>query len=148
MIWNHIRHFKPTEAWGSPDRMNGLLLLLLDAVRDRWGDVRFIIHCGFETDGHSPDSFHKCGGAVDFHIENSLPFPGQIKRMDMILKELQVFDKVGLGIYPDWNHPGFHLDVRGSFARWGRIDTMQPGGKIQREYVGYADAVYRAEQRG
>jgi len=141
MIWDYIKHCSPREQWGSADRMNGLLLLLLDAVRDRWGDAAFVIHCGFEAGGHAKDSFHKTGAAVDFHISSAITFPEQIKRMDMILKDLQVFDKVGLGIYPDWNNPGFHLDVRGSFARWGRIDTRQPDGKLTQQYVGYTDAV-------
>jgi hypothetical protein len=118
--------------------MNGLLLLLLDAVRDRWGDAKFIIHCGFEADGHDKNSFHKTGSAADLHIDSALSFPNQIKRMETILKDLQVFDRVGLGIYPDWNNPGFHLDVRGSYARWGRIGET---------YVGYADAVERAKRK-
>lgn len=138
MIWNHIRHFKPTEAWGDPSRMNGLLLFLLDSIRDRWGDARFIIHCGFETGGHEKNSFHKFGAAVDFHIDSALSFPEQITRMEAILKELQVFDRVGLGVYPDWNHPGFHLDVRGSYSRWGRIGET---------YVGWNSAIEHAAKK-
>jgi hypothetical protein len=138
MSWGYIKHFSPRESWGAPDRMNGLLILLLDAVRDLWGDAQFDIHCGFEAGGHAKDSYHKTGAAVDYHIESSLPFLKQIERLEAILKELQVFDKVGLGIYPDWNNPGFHLDVRGSFSRWGRIGVT---------YVGYADAIEHAKRR-
>lgn len=138
MIWDCVKHFSPNEQWGSANRMNGLLILLLDAIRDRWGDAAFIIHCGYEADGHAKDSFHKSGNATDFHISSALPFHEQISRLEMILKELQVFDKVGLGIYPDWNNPGFHLDVRGVYARWGRIGQA---------YVGYADAVEHSKRR-
>lgn len=136
MIWDYLRHFTPKEAWGDPSRMNGILLLLLDTIRSRWGDAEFIIHCGFESGGHTKDSEHKRGSAVDFHIKSELSFPEQIKRMEMILRDLQVYDKVGLGIYPDWNRPGFHLDVRGSFARWGRIGAAK--------YVGWHDAIDHA----
>jgi hypothetical protein len=118
--------------------MNGLLVLLLDAVRECWGDAKFIIHCGFEMDGHVKDSEHKRGNAVDFHIQSSWSLPEQSNRLEMILKELQVFNQVGLGIYPDWNSPGFHLDVRGSYARWGRIG---------KDYVGYVDAVEHAKRK-
>ncbi len=118
--------------------MNGLLLLLLDAIHDRWGDIKIIIHCGYEVDGHAKDSQHKLGNAADFHIASSLSLPEQSDRLEMILKELQVFNKIGFGLYPNWDSPGFHLDVRGVYARWGRI------GKT---YVGYGDALEHAKRQ-
>jgi hypothetical protein len=139
MIWDYLYHFKKTEKWGDPARMNGLLLLLLDAIRGDFDPDTVVIHCGFEVGGHAKDSQHKLGNATDFHIETSRSFSEQISRMEKSLRELQVFDKVGLGIYPDWKHPGFHLDCRGLFARWGRIGDT---------YVGYADAIEHAKKKG
>ena len=146
MIWDIIKHFTLAENWGQASGMNGMLVLLMDAIRERWGEP-VVIHCGIEIDGHAKDSQHKLGNAVDFHVQSSLPFPAQCSRLESILKDLQVFNKVGLGIYPGWNNPGFHLDVRGAYARWGRIDTKKPGGKIDRQYVGYGDALEHAKRK-
>jgi hypothetical protein len=168
MLWDHIKHFHAGEKWGPPAGMNGLLVMLLDKIRECWPEASFVIHCGLESDGHSKDSFHKTGNAVDFHIQKrgtapdsslnestkesgAVPpfpdFPAQIERLEAILKELQVFNRVGLGVYPDWYNPGFHLDVRGTYARWGRIAIKQPDGKVEAEYVGYADAVEHAKRK-
>ena len=132
MIWDHIKYFHAGEKWGPASGINGLLIMLLDKIRECWPDSSFVIHCGFESDGHAKDSQHKTGNAVDFHVQCAMSFAAQIERLEKILKELQVFNRVGLGIYPTWNNPGFHLDVRGSFARWGRIGDT---------YVGYADII-------
>lgn len=118
-----LKHFRPEEpGWkGNFHKVNGLLLLLLDALREEIG-YPFVIHCAYETSGHSPKSQHYIGNAVDFHIEG-LPFPEAVIRMEEALERLQVADRVGLGLYPCWYNPGFHLDVRndGKRARWGRI---------------------------
>jgi len=135
-VFQYLQWFSPNENWGDPFMMNGLLLLLLDAIRGRWGKP-FVIHCGYETSGHASKSQHYVGNAVDFHIKDELPFYAQVEKMEQILAELQVADKVGLGIYPDWAHPGFHLDVRGTRARWGRI-----GGK----YVSFKEALVYARK--
>lgn len=126
MLWDFITNFKDTEPWGVPSSMNGLLILLLDKIRDRFGDCPFNIHCGYESAGHVEHSEHKRGNATDFHIKSSLSLPEQTSRLQMILADLQVHDRVGLGIYPDWNNPGFHLDV-GGFGRWGRIGNTYVG---------------------
>jgi len=120
MIWEKLKWFIKGEAWGNPDEMNGCLLLLLDAVREIVGQ-QFVIHCGYETEGHTPSSQHYLGNAVDFHILTTIPFQRQIDIMEATLNELQVADVVGLGLYPDWQNPGFHLDIRGNKARWGRV---------------------------
>jgi hypothetical protein len=44
----------------------------------------------------------------------------------------------GLGIYPDWAHPGFHLDLRGYKARWGRVEGS---------YVAYEEALHFAKEK-
>jgi uncharacterized protein YcbK (DUF882 family) len=140
MPWSYVKNFTPREKWGSATAMNGLLILLLQAIRDHLEpDEGIVIHCGYEASGHAADSQHKQGNAVDFHIRSARSLPEQSDRLCDILKKLQVFDRVGLGIYPDWNSPGFHLDVRGTYARWGRIGPTT--------YVGYGDALEHAKKK-
>ena len=117
MIWSRLKHFDKKENWGDPDKMNGFLLLLLDGICHTY-DRPFVIHCGYAEDGHSTGSQHYLGNAVDFHIEGGEYYSIQIEKMLRILEWFQVSDRVGLGIYPDWNYPGFHLDGRGTKARW------------------------------
>jgi len=138
MIWDQLKHFKRTEAWGQPEAMNGMLLLLMDAIADQ-AAVPVIIHCGYEMSGHAKNSQHKTGGAVDFHLKANQPFIQQIELIERILCELQVSKYVGLGIYPDWNNPGFHLDVRGTMARWGAINRKNPE-------TGKTEQVYKAHE--
>ncbi len=120
MIWHKLQYFEKNENWGDPDKMSGLLLLLLDNIR-RYYVRPFLIHCGYDESGHSTNSQHYLGNAVDFHIESGESFSTQIDKVVRILDWFQVSDRVGFGIYLDWNNPGFHLDVRGTKARWGRI---------------------------
>jgi len=134
VIWSHLNHFTKTENWGDPDRINGTLLLLLDVLRDRWS-ASFIIHCAYEPGGHSQNSQHYLGNAVDFHIEDGEPFALQICVMTHFLKGMNAADHVGLGIYPEWNNAGFHLDVRGTKARWGRLGEKYVGFEEARAYA-------------
>jgi uncharacterized protein YcbK (DUF882 family) len=138
MIWKNLRYFTEKEKWGDADKMNPVLLLLLDNLRKKVGKP-FVIHCGYEEGGHASGSRHYTGDAVDFHI-NGMSFPEAMDSLLKALHETDFFGKkaaeyVGLGIYPDWNTPGFHLDIRGYSARWGRIDG---------EYVSFEKAYKHA----
>ena len=121
MIWDKLRYFKRSEAWGNPDKINGFLLILLDEIRHRASvinpDAYIVIHCGYELTGHTENSQHYKGSAADFHIVGLSLFKAYVLIVETI-KDIQVSDKVGLGVYLGWNSPGFHLDVRGSKARW------------------------------
>lgn len=124
MIWDKLRYFKKSEPWGDPGKMNGFLLLILDEIRHRAGlinsDAYIIIHCGYETKGHSEKSQHYKGNAADFHFIGISLMQAYVLIVET-LKDLQVLNLIGLGVYPDWNSPGFHLDNRGSKAGWCRI---------------------------
>jgi len=139
LIWNHVKGFTEAEAWGEPGRMNGLLLMLMTALRAEFRcedpTAQFIIHNGFATSGHSEKSQHYVGNATDFHIESIVPFTEQVELVEGILKDLQVAHVVGLGIYPTWRHRGFHLDVRGRHSRWGFLGEQM---------VSFAEALYHA----
>ena len=136
-VWDVLEHFSVKEAWGEPGKINGLLLLLLETIRTALG-YPIIIHCG--TQGvHTKNSQHYLGNAVDFHFDTITPFPEQVSKLLKVLSALQVSDRVGLGVYPDWNNPGFHLDVRGYAARWGRIGS---------DYVSFNKVLEYLRRRG
>ncbi len=128
-VWGKVKHFHPGENWGDKNKVNGLLILLLDKITDRVKDYCWkhykkispcVIHCAYETSGHSPNSQHYIGNAADFHFEN-IPASEAYRIITEVLREFQAEGFVGLGVYPDWHKPGFHLDVRGYKARWSRI---------------------------
>ena len=136
-VWQLVDpYFDRDEAWGDPDKINGLLVLLMWAIRQSIPD-RYNIHFG--TQGtHTPGSQHGLGNADDGHFISSLPFYDQIIRLESVLDALQVSDRVGLGIYPAWDIPGFHIDVRGYMARWGWIGAKKPDKTM--EYCSYQQA--------
>ena len=130
VLFDWVRGFNARENWGDAFRMNGMVVILLDRLREvyrkRYDEhASFVIHSGFATSGHAPLSQHYKGNAIDFHINSTLSFVAQHKAVLAILTDLQVSQYIGFGIYPDWNSPGFHIDVRGVFARWGFIGKSQ-----------------------
>lgn len=113
LIWSQLQYFNPGEDWGNYEKMDSRLLWNLDQVRKEL--VRKIsVHCGFEVSGHAPNSFHKLGMSVDFHVENTEPE----ELYDLYRYFLMVWHG-GVGVYPFWNHVGFHLDI-GPDRTWVR----------------------------
>jgi len=102
--WEKLKHFSPKEAWGNPSEMSLELLLALDDFRDRMGE-RFIVNCGYATSGHSPDSFHYKGEAVDGLFEFTNIF-------EQFFEALREDSFKGIGIYPFSKRPFLHLDIR------------------------------------
>lgn len=141
-IWRLISdYFKPSgtsDSFGVPERMSGLVLLVIWVIRFSTG-WKISVNHGYKTDGHSENSQHYKGTALDFYFITKMPFYEQIERVEKILKDWQLFDFVGLGIYPDWNRPGFHIDARGHKARWGYIGS---------ERVSYIVAKDKAKDAG
>ena len=129
MIWNYLGFFYREEPWGEPDRICGYLLLALEVIRKITGWI-IIIHFGTQG-GHSKTGYHPKAMAVDFHFKTKTSFKKQVDNLLRILDKFQFADFVGLGIYPEWNTPGFHLDVRGTRARWGYLS----GKYVSWEYV-------------
>lgn len=142
-VWNNLRYFRPSENWGEHSKMNPMLLILLDKVRDIIG-TSIHINCGYELTGHEPDSQHGYGNAADFHIEGlSLKKANKLilAALDIVrIADKPASDVCGLGIYPDWNTPGFHLDVRGYKARWGAV--KKEGKQV---YVSYDEALKKVK---
>lgn len=108
------KHFARSEWRKNPDLVDASLIDKLDAARDLAG-LPIHIHVAWDNDGHSPNSYHYRGEAVDFHFTPGLPHS----------RELEILETVGfggIGFYPEWRpRPGFHVDIRtGKLARWIR----------------------------
>ena len=131
-IWDMIKpEFTPAENWGDHERMCGFLLFALIVIRreTKWP---IVIHNAYETKGHSTDSQHYKAKAADWHFKTKVPFREQVIKVMSIIENYQLADSVGLGIYPHWNNKGFHLDSRGSRARWaydknGKMTSFDEG---------------------
>jgi hypothetical protein len=124
--WKLAKGFSPKEPWGDSHKMDTSLLWLMSTVRRMYrerfdANASFVIHNGHETKGHKVTGYHPRGLATDFHIVTKLMFWEQVDALETIFAELEVVQYIGLGIYPDWNNPGFHLDTRLEIGRWGRI---------------------------
>jgi len=138
--WSGLEHFTVDENWGDPYKMDRDLLYLLEYLRILFR-FPFVVHCGYDTEGHSENSQHYVGKAVDFHVR-TMNFKNAVDLLIDTLKTLKVgkvrmlfpkfmvgkykdvlvADLIGLGIYPHWNSPGIHLDTRGHRARWGALN--------------------------
>lgn len=114
--WKKIKHFTRAEKWGDPDRMKYALISELDRYRE-YLKKSMIIHCGIQGN-HVPDSTHYNGLAVDLHVTGIPVFEAFIAALR--------FGFTGIGIYPQWNNPGLHLDMRDAEHRaiWTRIDGV------------------------
>ena len=101
--WVDIIHFSKKESWGDWRKMDERIFIYLDAMREYAG-VPFIVHCGYELAGHTINSQHYLGNAIDGHFEN-MPLIDQY-----VIAER--FPWSGIGVYPDWRSVGLHLDTR------------------------------------
>jgi len=121
---NTIKHFKP-EEFAAPENptsgllMNHFLIMGLDDLRSILG---YSIHVhqngGYSLKGHSANSYHYDGRAVDFHLDPASPLTPR-EQLRIILS----VDKFGgVGFYPEWKPvPGFHVDVRERFQIWKKV---------------------------
>ena len=106
--WCDIKHFKPSE-FDHPNKMNPYLIRRLDQFREMIGKP-IIIHSDYRP-GDSGQ--HGLGNAVDIHVKGM-----NVVDQYLLAEKTGLFN--GIGVYPNWNNPGLHLDVRkGSPARWG-----------------------------
>jgi hypothetical protein len=106
--WSAIRHFVP-EEWGEWRKLDWGLVVLLDQIREEAG-CQIVIHEAWAASGHSPKSYHYTGQAVDFSFRG-LSGPEQYCL-------LSGFRRIGgIGYYPRWIHPGWHVDLRNGLGR-------------------------------
>lgn len=117
--WMDVKGFTINEKWGDPYKMDRVLIYRLVALRafirsKIYKDANIVIHCGYEE--RKLGGYHPMGMAVDCHCTG-------ISLMDFYLSA-ERFQFGGIGVYPNWNNPGLHLDIRvitqdEPAARWG-----------------------------
>ena len=125
--WATVKHFRASEWVKDPNKIQPEVVYLLDEMRDDAG-VPFAIHVAYDDGGHVQDSSHYEGingmaCAVDFHVI------GWSLTDQWLFAERYPWS--GIGIYPFWNSPGLHVDLR----RLGR-DHPQMGKRWYRDLSG------------
>jgi len=124
--WGGIEYFNVDEKWGDPYQMNYGLVAMLDKLRHHLRYMgQFIVHCGHSNGtGHSANSYHYKGQAVDFHVRLDNSFKKNISEEVIFTTIADIIEDRwwfgGVGVYPEWHNPGFHLDI-GEYRRWTKI---------------------------
>jgi len=112
--WKDIRWFEPHEFDDRYNKHKGVdmdmeVVERLEMLRD-WIKEPVIITAGFDSEGHSPNSYHYKGMAADFIIKTKLSLREQ-------WKYIRILGFSGIGIYPEWRitdtpyRGGWHLDT-------------------------------------
>jgi hypothetical protein len=79
-----------------------------------WKAGRFIVH-DINQGAHTLGSLHYKGLAIDGHFDGLT-----LAQMGLMAVDLGWY---GIGLYPEWNQPGIHIDDRKEIAvRWVRKD--------------------------
>lgn len=112
--WTVVKFFKPTEFGQYADEMDAQLIYRIDKLRVQANrPIRINDHFRPGDKGQ-----HGLGKAVDIVIMG-------MSLLDQYLLAEKSGLFTGIGLYPYWNTPGIHLDVRDvklgePGARWGR----------------------------
>lgn len=130
--WCDIKHFKPSE-FSEPNKMDYHFINRLDKFREMV-DKPIIIHSSYRND---PKSKHYEGIAVDMHIVG-------VDLMDMFLLAEKSDLFKGIGVYPNWNNAGLHIDMRRTEARWATWDKSDVKNK---KYVALDSAFWEKYYR-
>lgn len=113
-------YFKESEWGKNGDRVSSILKGCMESVRGAVG-LPFYINCAFATTGHSPNSYHKKGMAVDGRFG---PGKTPLQELEGILTVPEIN---GIGFYPKWSpRAGWHLDIREAPAVYW-IETGKTG---------------------
>lgn len=127
-MWsNFAPYFNKKENWGDHSKVLWFHIHHLWLIRTHplLIECPMIIHCSYEETGHGSNSYHHRDGvsvATDFHFKCKEVLKCQSHKMVMVLRDLNLSNLCGLGVYPEWNNPGFHFDSRGKRMRWGKIN--------------------------
>jgi hypothetical protein len=115
-----------TEGWGEPCSMSKVLVYGADKLRALAGKP-LIVHCGFED---RKTGYHPKGLAMDCHIVDT-------PLLQQLYLALLIPEFTGIGVYPNWNNKGLHLDVRelnGMPRTMWQAKYVYKGGKKVQEY--------------
>jgi len=111
--WSEVKHFsegefRPKNYSGEVDMSLGFVLKL-DLFRSQVGSP-MVVHNngGYAISGHSENSLHYEGLAVDIHIAEAVGPRDVVEQALLAYK----WTFLSIGIYPHWNRPGIHLDDR------------------------------------
>ena len=123
-MWQDIDNFIPGEF--KTIQMSQVLIFTLQGMRDYVGR-KINIHSGYRP---GSTGYHPLKMAADIDIEGL-----HVIDQYLIAERFDAFN--GIGVYPNWDSPGIHVDVRlhkerKSFdARWG---CFEPGEYVSLNY--------------
>lgn len=131
LVWMILDAFKITQAWGDPFKMHPILLFIIEKFNKSLPHGCWIkVHCGYKEKASKKNSYHCHGRAIDFHVVGCTFVEAESHLMKFLNEsvilhgmEYKMISYVGIGIYPEWSDPGFHLDIRGKPNSWARIDS-------------------------
>lgn len=127
--WSKVRHFERSE-FSHPDKLDPLLIYNLDALRVAAGKPIII-----NNDYRAGDpGQHGLGRAADIVIVGL-----SVVDQFLIAEKTRLF--AGIGIYPHWNRPGIHVDIR-------TLQPHEPGARWARDIAGNYVALTWAFMRG
>ena len=119
-LWEQVKHFRPDgpDVWGDPHQMAASIVFGIDRYRKYIGRP-VNVHCGWEY--RASGGWHPNGCAVDVDVEG-------MHVIDQYLAAERFDEFNGIGVYPNWNNPGLHLDTRphkktGIDSRWGCLES-------------------------
>jgi len=105
-----MKYFKESEWIYNSDKVDKKLKNALDKVRDI-ANVPIIINVAYNDSGHSKNSYHYKGKAVDFYFKG-------LTNLEQFACISAVPELKGIGYYPWWNNPGWHCDIRENNLFW------------------------------
>jgi hypothetical protein len=145
MKWKLLKYFYPNEAWGDPDKMNFMLLVLMDYFRASVPQgCKVKIHRGWSPD--NPKSLHYLAKAVDFHVIGCGFLDAEYHLKNFLIRR-GLMKEVELGIYPDWNDPGFHLGIQANGGTWAARYRQLESGRTEQYYIGYREGLDYAKKK-
>ena len=105
-------------GWIYKDKLDPKLVATMEAydayLAEHFPGAVIKVHEDWAVDGHTANSEHYAGRAVDYSVQGASLVEAWLA--------LERFPFNGIGIYPYWNSPGLHADVRAASyrARWTR----------------------------
>ena len=133
--YNHTAHLPFVSETIRPLRkINGVdsgVLVILSIVSRKIGKS-VVAHSGVRPmrSDHHPSVPHTVGGAIDFHFgdkSDSCSLVADYHDMIDELYKLQVLRFTAIGVYPQWNNPGFHFSISKTTRRWSEVNKVYVG---------------------
>ena len=133
--YNHTAHLPFVSETIRPlKKIKGVdsgVLVILSIVSRKIGKS-VVAHSGVRPmrSDHHPSVPHTVGGAIDFHFGESsdaCSMHNDYYRMIDELYKLGVVSYTAIGVYHQWNNPGFHLSLSKTTRRWSEVDGVYVG---------------------